>query len=66
MRWDAFADRIRKVWTCAKEPAAPVMTTLSAIGAGMERRNEISLIPDGTRRKHWHDLQSNTCPAGTQ
>ena len=44
---DAFADRIRTACGHAQQlrRLLPVMTTLSAIGAGMERRGEISLLP---------------------
>ena len=44
---DAFADRIRTACGNALQlrRLLPVMTTLSAIGAGMERRGEISVLP---------------------
>ncbi|MDK2996505.1 hypothetical protein QMS93_18530 [Enterobacter hormaechei] len=44
---DAFADRIRTACGHAQQlrRLLPMMTTLSAIGAGMERRGEISLLP---------------------
>lgn len=44
---DAFADRIRAACGYAQQlrRLLPVMTTLSAIGAGMERLGEISLLP---------------------
>ncbi|CZX60345.1 hypothetical protein K9J15_24410 [Enterobacter cloacae] len=44
---DAFADRIRTACGHAQQlrRLLPVMTTLSAIGAGMERRGEISVLP---------------------
>ena len=44
---DAFADRIRTACGHAQQlrRLLPVMKTLSAIGAGMERRGEISLLP---------------------
>lgn len=42
-----FADRIRSACGHALQlrRLLPVMTTLSAIGAGMERRGEISVLP---------------------
>jgi hypothetical protein len=44
---DAFADRIRTACGHALQlrRQLPVMTTLSAIGAEMERRGEISVLP---------------------
>lgn len=44
---DAFADRIRTACGHALQlrRLLPVMTTLSAIGVGMERRGEISVLP---------------------
>ncbi|KJX20722.1 hypothetical protein SG82_17555 [Enterobacter hormaechei subsp. xiangfangensis] len=44
---DAFADRIRTACVHAQylRWLLPVLTTLSAIGAGMERRGEISVLP---------------------
>lgn len=44
---DEFADRIRSACGHALQlrRLLPVMTTLSAIGAGMERRGEISVLP---------------------
>jgi hypothetical protein len=44
---DEFADRIRSACGHALQlrRLLPVMTTLSAIGAGMERREEISVLP---------------------
>ncbi|HAV1742515.1 TPA: hypothetical protein ACV5FF_003809 [Enterobacter hormaechei subsp. steigerwaltii] len=44
---DAFADRIRTECGHARQlrRLLPVMTTLSATGAGMERRGEISVLP---------------------
>ena len=44
---DGFADRIRSACGHALQlrRLLPVMTTLSAIGAGMERRGEISVLP---------------------
>ncbi|EMP2055351.1 hypothetical protein SR99_05690 [Enterobacter hormaechei subsp. steigerwaltii] len=44
---DEFADRIRTACGHALQlrRLLPVMTTLSAIGAGMERRGEISVLP---------------------
>lgn len=44
---DAFADRIRSACGHALQlrRLPPVATTLSAIGAGMERRGEISVLP---------------------
>ncbi|HCA3435137.1 TPA: hypothetical protein MOX26_004379 [Salmonella enterica subsp. enterica serovar Ball] len=44
---DDFADRIRSACGHALQlrRLLPVMTTLSAIGAGMERRGEISVLP---------------------
>ncbi|HBC7435703.1 TPA: hypothetical protein KEY70_003955 [Enterobacter bugandensis] len=44
---DAFADRIRTACGHAQHlrRLLPVMTTLSAIGAGMERRGEICVLP---------------------
>lgn len=44
---DEFADRIRSACGHALRlrRLLPVMTTLSAIGAGMERRGEISVLP---------------------
>jgi hypothetical protein len=41
---DEFADRIRSVCGHALQ-LLPVTTTLSAIGAEMERRGEISVLP---------------------
>jgi len=44
---DAFADRIRTACGHAQQlrQLLPMITTLSAIGAVMERRGEISLLP---------------------
>lgn len=44
---DAFADRIRSACGHVQQlrRLLPVTTTLSAIGAGMERRGEITLLP---------------------
>lgn len=44
---DEFADRIRSACGHALQlrRLLPVATTLSAIGAGMERRGEISVLP---------------------
>lgn len=44
---DAFADRIRSACAHALQlhRLLPVATTLSAIGAGMERRGEIIVLP---------------------
>ncbi|MGM8714948.1 hypothetical protein [Enterobacter hormaechei] len=43
---DEFADRIRSACGHALQlRRLPMMTTLSAIGAGMERRGEISVLP---------------------
>lgn len=44
---DDFADRIRSACMHALQlrRLLPVATTLSAIGAGMERRGEISVLP---------------------
>ncbi|MFZ5316465.1 hypothetical protein ACOY7N_20865 [Enterobacter asburiae] len=44
---DDFADRIRSACGHALQLSRllPVATTLSAIGAGMERRGEISVLP---------------------
>lgn len=44
---DEFADRIRSACGHALQlrRLLPVMTTLSAVGAGMERRGEISVLP---------------------
>ncbi|QGG11704.1 hypothetical protein GH771_23275 (plasmid) [Enterobacter cancerogenus] len=44
---DAFADRIRSACghVLQLRLLLPVTTTLSAIGAGMERREEITLLP---------------------
>ncbi|MFB4485368.1 hypothetical protein ACE3IJ_25585 [Enterobacter hormaechei subsp. xiangfangensis] len=44
---DEFADRIRSACGHALQlrRLLPVMTTLNAIGAGMERRGEISVLP---------------------
>ncbi|MCE2004268.1 hypothetical protein [Enterobacter asburiae] len=41
---DEFAGRIRSACGHARQ-LLPVATTLSAIGAGMERRGEISVLP---------------------
>lgn len=44
---DELADRIRSACGHALQlrRLLPVMTTLSAVGAGMERRGEISVLP---------------------
>lgn len=44
---DEFADRIRSACGHALQlrQLLPITTTLSAIGAGMERRGEISVLP---------------------
>nr|AVI43278.1 hypothetical protein [Klebsiella pneumoniae] len=64
---DAFAERIRSACGHALllRRLLPVTTTLSAIGAEMERREKsVCSRARITRRRPRHDLQCNTSPPG--